>query len=156
MTGPTSIEEENGDNLCDLITVAFRRAYPEVSAGSVEHMARNFTQVVSGVIDIGRRARDVAEAEVSHMDLANCLVYWCIANSHLEDFFPREGEPEAAGQISASEARLLLEEFSARIADWLVGIEALKDHPGLIESFVKGTRVMGTEDWERDRGRLSF
>jgi hypothetical protein len=155
MPDPLRVEKDESDYLCDLMRAAFARAYPDVPPESVEHMARNFAQVIGGVVDIGRRAEGSTD-DVSHMDIANSMVFWCVANTHLEDFFESEDEETGPACIPGADVENLLREFAARTGDWLAGMEALKDEPELLRSFVKGSMTMGTAQWERDRGRLKF
>lgn len=127
----------------DIIKAAFERAYPEREAAALEHAVRNFSQVVSGVIDIGMKQGSTSE-EVTPTELANSMVVWCVANSRLEDYFEAGvGHLARSGPIPAAEADQLMREIAARTADWLVGIEALKAEPRLYSAFIKGSASLG-------------
>lgn len=157
MAEASHIEDEENEHICEIVTRAFADAYPGVDIDKCEHMARNFAQVIGGVIDVGRRlGADGQAGELTHMDQANCMVYWCILNTHLEDYFESDGNARDITPISEESASRLTREFSARVSDWLAGIEALKQEPVLYEAFIRGSIFMGTSDWERDRGRLKF
>lgn len=128
---------------------AFRRAYPDVPADRLEHMSRNFTQVVNGIIEIGNRTGDGGEP--THMDVTNGMVYWCMANTVLEDLsaaLPR------AGGLQATELDAVMREIVARVGDWMLGLEVLRDYPELFGAFVKGAVAAGASDWETSRGGL--
>ncbi|MHB8895237.1 MAG: hypothetical protein ACYC99_08710 [Candidatus Geothermincolia bacterium] len=157
----TSLDSDKQDNerLCNVMIAAFEKAYPDVSHSRIEHMARNFVQVVGGVIDIGSRVPTNADGTLTHMDVANSMVFWCIANTRLEEFCEngvKRGEEGRRPVIPAEDADLLRREFAARIADWLAGMEALKADPETYASFIRGTLAIGTRDWETNRGELGF
>ena len=126
------------DELDKRITSAFKEAYPDVPPGELKHMARNFTQVVNGIIDIGRKVG--GDRECSHMDVANSFVYWCVANTYLDDLCGGEWDPaleESRGaRISPEEKMKLMREVVARTADWLLGMEILKRDPELYDTFI--------------------
>lgn len=150
------IQEEESEQISEIMSCAFAEAYPEMESDRCEHMARNFAQVVGGVIDIGRRMGADEGGRITHVDQANCIVYWCILNTRLEDYFDRGGRAAGGAPISEDDIAKLTMEFSARVSDWLVGIEALKQEPGLYDAFIRGSIAMGTSGWERDRSRLKF
>lgn len=154
----SSVSKNDNEELCDLIVRAFNKAYPDVEESRIEHMARNFVQVVGGVIDIGERMPCGEVDQISHMDIANSMVFWCIMNTRLEEFIESDGGKcdSASPLIPAADAELLRKEFAARIADWLAGIEALKSDPVMYEAFIRGTLAMGTAHWQRDRDDLGF
>lgn len=139
-------------DLYDLMLPAFLRAYPELAPDSLQHTVRNFIQVLSGIIDFADRKGLSCDGEVTQLELANCLVFWCIANSHLEDYF-ENGHSARSGPIPEGEVAALMKEFTTRAADWLVGMEALKTDPRLFCAFVKGSADLGA-DWVADRGEL--
>jgi hypothetical protein len=142
-----------------MMRAAFSSAYPEVDDSRIEHMARNFVQVVGGVIDIGRRVPTDPEVSLTHMDIANCMVFWCIANTRFEEFCEGDGfrnGNNGGPVIPESDAALLRREFAARVADWLAGVEALKSDADLYDSFIRGTIAMGISDWENRRDELGF
>jgi hypothetical protein len=127
---------------------AFRKAYPELPPDRARHIARNLTQVIMGVIDIGTRAPGVGG--ITHMDTANALVYWCTANSRLEEVFSAKPDRAPADvQISSINA-----ELAARVADLLICLEVLQQHPAMYDAFIRGTIALGSSGWERDRGKL--
>ncbi len=127
---------------------AFLEAYPGLPPAKARHMARNLTQVITGVIDIGMKSFN--ERGISHMDTANALVYWCTTNSSLEEAVSAGLRGEAAeawmGRITG--------ELAARAADLLICLEVLRRHPALHDAFIRGTIALGTSGWERDRGKL--
>lgn len=135
---------------------AFREAYPDVSNDDIEHMARNFIQVVNGILSVGEKAE--GGGKPCHMDLANSMIYWCVANTSLEDYL--EGDTDAVSadpsiaRLTREEMDLLLHEFVARAADWLIGLEVLREDPELFNTFIKGALAFGAEDWEKNRGDL--
>ncbi|MBU1670444.1 MAG: hypothetical protein KKF41_15360 [Actinobacteria bacterium] len=133
-------QEEMGSRIAG----AFRRAYPEVPADRLEHMARNFIQVVNGVIEIGNRTG--AQGVPSHMEIANGLVYWCVATTL---------EETAVGCRAASfdvpGLDVLMREVVIRVADWLLGLEVLREYPDLFSAFVKGAVAAGASEWETGR-----
>lgn len=147
----------NDDKLYALISSAFADAYPDLPEWRVEHMARNFCQVVGGAIDFGNRVGQDAAGKPTHMDLVNSIVFWCIANTHLEDYFEKPGSPSGHGApIPAGETQQLMREFCARVGGWLAGLEALKAEPELYDAFIMGSVALGVTDWERNRGELGF
>ena len=153
------VRRHDNEQLCEIMISAFSRAYPDVPTERIQHMARNFVQVVSGMIDIGRRVGREGNGHLSHMDIANSMVFWCISNTRLEDFCEGSGRTRRADStpvISEEEARLLQREFSARVADWLVGVEALKGETDLYESFIRGSLALGVSDWENNRAELGY
>jgi hypothetical protein len=152
-----SIQDDG--SLFALMLPAFEEAYPDVPDWRAEHIARNFSQIqiVSGVISVGKRLPVEETGETSHMDMVNSIVFWCVANTHLEDFLEKpDPRPDDECVIPAADAQLLMHEFCARIGDWLAGLEALKADRGLYEAFIKGAVALGGQNWERDRGELAF
>jgi hypothetical protein len=143
------------DELRDRLEEAFIKAYPEVPPNEARHMARNLTQVIIGVVDIGEKVG--AAGDITHMDLANTLVYWCIVNTHLEI---RDGKRNTAGSSSVSlsdqETQRLLSELVARAADMLIGLEVLSKTPEHYNAFIIGSVALGASNWERDRGKLGY
>jgi hypothetical protein len=129
------------------IAEAFRQAYPDVRGDKLEHMARNFTQVINGVIEIGNRAG--AEGEPTHMEVANGLVYWCVANALEEGAAGRGSAP-----LDAARLDVVVREIVIRVADWLLGLDVLRDCPPLFRAFVKGAVAAGASDWETSRDVL--
>lgn len=140
------------------VIARFRSAYPDVPDERLEHMARNFTQVLNGIIDIGEKLAETTE--YSHMDVANGLVYSCIANTYLEELHEGEWDPRlddpSTSRISDGEMKRLLGECAARVADWMLGMEILRDDPELLAKFVVGAVVLGAKDFDRNRGNLSY
>jgi len=153
---PEELREPTLDELDERIASAFQDAYPDVPPEDLKHVARNFTQVVNGIIDIGRKVG--GEGEHSHMDVANSFVYWCVANTRLDDLCSGEWDPaledSRVARISPREKSMLMAEFVARAADWLLGMEALREFPELYGTFIRGAVALGTEGWERNRGKL--
>ncbi|MFH1833539.1 MAG: hypothetical protein ABH877_00825 [bacterium] len=150
-------EEPELHDLEERLLQAFEEAYPEVEKGERSHMARNFIQVMQGIIDFGERLG--LEGEVTHMDIANGLVYWCFANTSLEDISSGKdsgGGPATGAHITEREMQELISECQARVADWLIGLEVLRDEPELYRKFVKGAVALGAVGWERDRGKLKY
>lgn len=146
------------DELDERIDSAFREAYPDLSPEERKHMSRNFTQVVNGIVSIGRQVG--SEAKHSHMDVANSLIYWCVASTRLEDLCKGEWDPAledpGIARISPREMSMLMEEFVARVADWLLGMEVLREFPELYNTFINGAVALGTEGWEKNRGELEY
>lgn len=155
-------EDNSGSQLEDMeakIIAAFRGAYPGIPDDKLVHMARNFTQVLNGIISIGELSG--GEEEVSHMDVTNGLVYSCVTSTFLEELREGEWKPaeggEPARRINEEEMQKLQNEIVARVADWLLGLEVLRGgDPGDYRNFVKGALALGVVDWERDRGNLSY
>lgn len=145
------------DELDARIESAFEEAYPELDPDESQHMAKNFIQVVRGIIDIGER---LGSGEPTHMDEANSIVYWCIANTALEDLLKSGWNAEkitpSGGRITEEEMSRLLNEFAARIGDWLIGMEVLKRDPELYDVFVSGAVALGADEYERNRGNLKY
>ena len=115
---------------------AFLEAYPELSEEAAKHAAGNLAQVISGTIDIGRKAD--GGVEVMHMDLANALVFWCATG--------------AGGAGTGCESR----EMAARAADLMLALDVLSEEPELLAAFIRGTSTLGTSGWERDRGKIRY
>lgn len=137
---------------------AFSDAYPGVEKGKLEHMSRNFVQVVQGIIEIGGKVASQDEG-ITQMDIANGLVYWCVASTSLEDFFSGKYHRVEGGErvgLNEAEVRAILGECVARVSDWLLGLEVLKSHPEIFRKFVKGAVALGASDWERDRSKLRY
>jgi len=85
------------------------KAYPDVPDWRAEHIARNFSQIVSGVISVGKRLPVEETGETSHMDMVNSIVFWCVANTHLEDFLEKpDPRPDDECVIPAADAQLLM------------------------------------------------
>src|SRR5450756_1167588 len=86
----------------------FRSAYPEIPAGKLEHMARNFNQIIRGIITIGETVG--GEGEVSHIEMVNGLVYSCVASTFLDKTHKNEkGAPSGlTGQGGMDETVCLL------------------------------------------------
>ena len=129
---------------------AFLAAYPELSDDAAKHAARNMAQVISGTIDIGRKAG--AGGEVTHMDVANALVYWCVTGASPE---ARLEAPEG-GEGSAGTGSIDREELAARAADFMLALDVLSVEPELLAAFIHGTSALGTSRWERDRGKIHY
>jgi hypothetical protein len=139
------------------VTEAFRSAYPDVPAGKLEHMARNFTQIIRGIINIGETVG--GEDAVSHVEMVNGLVYSCVASTLLDEYGEGEkvapsGAPGPGGRDEAIESRM--GECVAKVADWLLGLEVLRNDPELYRSFVRGAVALGASDWETDRAKLTY
>lgn len=155
-------EEAQSSQLEDLearIITSFREAYPGMPDDKLVHMARNFTQVLNGIISIGELSGD--DADISHMDVTNGMVCSCVTSTFLEELRDGEWQPAAedapAKRITDEEMQKLQNEIVARVADWLLGIEVLRQSdPADYRSFVKGALALGAEGWERDRGNLSY
>lgn len=160
------VEEEqpfNRGELRDDLTEAFARAYPDMSAERAAHMARNLAQVITGVIDIGEKLDN--GSEITHMDIANTFVYWCVANTYLEDIHessesqPARGEGENGSKHPRpddQEMRKLLNGFVARAADMFIGMEVLARNQELYDAFVRGSVGLFASSWERDRDKLEY
>jgi len=132
----------------------FSAAYPDIEREKLVHMSRNFTQVMRGIIDIGERIGD--DGEVSQMDVANGLVYSCMVNTRLEDMV---GVPSGDGRssVSAEDFEALVEECVARVSDWLIALEIMRQEgPEVYRRFIKGAVALGAADWKRDRGGLRY
>lgn len=124
---------------------AFLDAYPELPPEELRHMARNLTQVIVGVVDIGMKTP--AAGDISHMDRANTFVYWCLAGTRLEGLIAGDGE-------AGPDASALTGELAARSADLLLCEEVLSRYPVMEEAFVRGTVSLMGQTWERNRGKL--
>lgn len=146
------------DELEERVISAFRKAYPDVSADDCKHMARNFTQVVNGIIAIGGKMG--GEEEYTHMDVANSLVYWCIDNTRFDELcagrWDSALEDPGIARISPDEKSMLMEEFVARAADWILGMEILREFPRTYGTFIRGAVALGADGWERNRGKLKY
>lgn len=149
--------------LRDDLTEAFIKAYPDLSAERASHMARNLAQVITGVIDIGEKLDN--GSDITHMDVANTFVYWCVANTYLEEIHAEKesrpaGEEEDDGnkqpRPTGPEMRKLLDGFVARAADMLLGMEVLARNQELYEAFVRGSVGLFASSWERDREKLEY
>ena len=127
------------------VTEAFRSAYPDVPAGKLEHMARNFTQIIRGIINIGEAVG--GEGEVSHIKMVNGLVYSCVAST----FFDETDKGAMDETVKRN-----MGECVAKVADWLLGLEVLRKEPKLYASFVRGAVALGADDWETERGKLTY
>lgn len=134
-TGSTGEED-----ICSLLIRAFIEAYPDTPEETAEHMARNYAQVIEGIVEFGRRMGRFTP--VTHAEVAHSIMFWCIEGSRLQEYISEDGqEPEASG-LSPAQIYAMLEEFSDRITHWLVGAEAMRTRPGLFEDFVRGTVAM--------------
>ena len=137
---------------------AFEKAYPDVERDKIAHISRNFTQVIQGILDISKRLH-LDDSEVSHMDVANGMVYWCVASTSLEDVLSgKEGDIGEGENIPLGEETIkrIMSECSARIADWILGLEVLKKRPELFRRFVRAAVMLGAADWETNRGKLHY
>ena len=154
----TSPDNEELSKLNERIGEAFREAYPDVPGNKVDHMARNFIQVVNGIIDVGEKV--TGKEEATHMDIANSLVYWCIANTSLEEYLGEDSDQNEEGKtlagLSEQDTARLFREFAARTADWLIGMDVLRDNPRLFDCFIRGALAFGAGDWEDNRGELGY
>lgn len=150
--------DEELEELDRRVNEAFQEAYPEVPADHIKHMSRNFTQVIRGILEIGKRIG--GEGGITHMDLANSFVYWCVANTYLEDLSHGEWNPiledPGIARISEEEMEKLRGEFVARAADWMLGMEILRQDEELYRTFIKGAIALGASDWETNRGKLHY
>lgn len=155
---PENSEEHTLDRLDAEMLEAFEEAYPDVPLDDLHHIAKNFIQVVRGVINIGQKMG--GDLSPTHMDVANSMVYWCVMNTRLEDM--QRGDPDrgiedpGVSRISETDMVRLKAEFVARTADWLLGMEVLRGDPELYETFIKGAAALGAEGWERNRGDLNY
>jgi hypothetical protein len=144
------IQRETSARIGARLVEAFLTAYPELSEEAARHAARNLAQVISGTIDIGRKAG--GSEEVTHMDLANTLVYWCATGGSPEGEAPEHGRG-AEGTATWGESRGGL---AARAADLMLALEVLSEEPELLAAFIRGTSALGTSGWERDRGKIRY
>jgi hypothetical protein len=138
----------SGSGISDLherIVGTFRSAYPEVPSGKLEHMARNFAQIVRGIINIGDTVG--GKGEVSHIEMVNGLVYSCVASTFVDETDKGVMDETVESKIG---------ECVAKVADWLLGLEVLRDDPELYRSFVRGALALGAADWETERGKLAY
>jgi len=149
--------------LHDDLTDAFLKAYPDLSADRAVHMARNLAQVITGVIDIGEKLDN--GFDITHMDVANTFVYWCVANTYLEDIHAEKESPPSGEEAddgnkhprpTGQEMRKLLNGFVARAADMLLGMEVLAKNQELYKAFVRGSVGLFASSWERDREKLEY
>jgi hypothetical protein len=153
-------EDEFGvEELEQRVVSAFLSAYPAIAEDRLVHMARNFTQVLNGVISIGEMAG--GPDDIDHMDVANGMVFSCVSSTYLEELQDGEWNPiledPSLSRISEEEMQKLKNEIVARVADWLIGLEVLRNaDPGLYRDFVRGAVALGATDWETDRGKLSY
>jgi len=144
-------------DLRERVIEAFRSAYPDVPAGKLEHMARNFTQIIRGIINIGETVG--GEGEVSHIEMVNGLVYSCVASTFLDDTDKSGKGTPSAGKGQGGTDEVIggrMGECVAKIADWLLGLEILRDDPELYTSFVRGAVALGAADWETERVKLTY
>jgi hypothetical protein len=137
--------ESGMSDLRERVIDTFRSAYPEVPDGKLEHMARNFAQIIRGIINIGETKG--GEGEVSHVEMVNGLVYSCVASTFLDGTGKAEVDEIVEGKMG---------ECVAKVADWLLGLELLHDDPELYDSFVRGAVALGAAGWETERGKLSY
>jgi hypothetical protein len=159
------VEEQpfSQNELRDDLTKAFIEAYPDLPPDKATHMARNLAQVIIGVIEIGEKVGN--GSDITHMDVANTFVYWCVANTYLEDLYsgkehdpPREEKKCGSDheRPSDQEMKKLLSGFVARAADLFIGMEVLAKNQVLYESFIKGSVGLFASSWERDREKLEY
>lgn len=141
---------ETSERIGAKLLEAFLDAYPELSEEAARHAARNLAQVISGTIDIGRKTG--GSGEVSHMDLANALVYWCGTGGSLEGYKRASGggAEEAGTECEGAEG------LAARAADLILALDVLSEEPELLAAFIRGTNTLGTSGWERDRGKIRY
>lgn len=150
----SSEEESRSGDIERSIIEAFSEAYPRIPEDDLVHMARNFTQVVEGLIVIGERMG--GEEDVSHMDVANSIVSSCVANT-FEEFQGDKSGSDTTFNIEADKMKILMEECVARVADWLLGLKVLEEvDPVSYRMFVRGAAAFGGGDWERNRGRIRY
>lgn len=140
----------------DRVIKEFRDAYPDVPIDKVEHIARNFIQVVTGILSVGEKC-DNGEMP-SQMEIANSTIYWCVANTALEDYLGVDSGVATGdslkGRITEDEMDSLIKEFVARIADWSIGLKVLQEDPDLFRVFIRGALAFGARNWEQNRGAL--
>lgn len=146
-------QETQAKDLGRRIERAYGEAYPELDPAEARHRARNLTQVLAGVIDLSERLGQ--PGEITQVELAETLVYWCISNTYLEDL--REGkrdplicDPSSPG-ITQAEIDLLVRQLAATAADMLLAIDVLREDERLLAAFVKGTVAMEGHGLEADR-----
>ncbi len=146
------------DELETLVVEGFKEAYPGIEEGKIVHMARNFAQVLSGIISIGSSLG--GDNGINQMDVANALVHSCVWESSLgERLFGNEAEIGAGSMpaLTEEEERKYAAEISARVADWLVGINVTKKMgESAFNDFIKGALALGAEAWERDRANIKY
>lgn len=132
-------EALNLDNLDERLYEAFEKAYPNLEEGEVRHASRNFVQVVRGLIEIGGKSD--FDVDAGYAEVANVLAYWCVQSLFLEKL--TEGKRGKVGivRITGEEIDSLVREISARLADWLLGLDVLKENPELFEAFIRGATV---------------
>ncbi len=154
-------ENEARKEFREKLIEAFVGAYPDMHEDDARHSARNLAQVLSGVVDIGEKA--AAADEITHMDVANAFVYWCVANTELEAFFKRTNNGSASAREAVAKDRptqgpedmeKLLDEFVARAADLLIGLQVLSESSELYQDFVRGSAVIGAYKREKNRGKI--
>jgi hypothetical protein len=141
---------------------AFMEAYPDMPEDEARHSARNLVQVISGVIDIGEKAAE--DVEITHMDVANAFVYWCVANTELEKFFKgsNNGSDNGGGTAVAESEEVigpenmvkLIDEFVVRTADMLIGLQVLSTSSELYRDFIRGSAVIGAYRREKCRAKI--
>ncbi len=146
------------DELETRVVDGFKRAYPGIEEEKIVHMARNFAQVLSGIISIGSSLGE--DNEINQMDVANALVRSCVWESSLGEWLFAEKGEDASGSIpvlTSEEAQAYAAEISARVADWLVGIEVAKSlGERVFKSFIRGALALGALDWERNRAKIRY
>lgn len=137
----------------------FSSAYPDLDSKTAMHKARNITQVITGTIELGARTAGT-DTPIRHMDVANVLAYWVIGNTYLDNLHTGDRNPELGDvnspTVSDGEMAELYKEFSARIADFLLGLRLLEQYSKTFEAFVRGSMAIGTGEWPRDRGALDY
>lgn len=138
-------KREREHELESMVVSSFREAYPDVPPDEIEHMARNFTQVLQGLVSIGEK---IGGQDVNHMDEANGMVYFCVASTIIEELQEKGVLPD---DISEEKMGRMLGECVVRVADWLLGREILKRDEELFRKFVSGAVAMGASSWEKNR-----
>lgn len=149
--------EESGvtEELYERIIKEFRYAYPDISKDESDHIARNFIQVITGILSVGEKCDNGKKP--SQMDIANSTVYWCVANTTLEDYLNDDEDAETGDPskgIAPDEMDDMTKEFVARISDWLIGLKVLQEDPDLFRVFISGALAFGASKWEKSRGAL--
>ncbi len=143
--------------LAEKLLEAFVDAYPDMPASDARHAARNLTQVLAGVIDIGEKAG--GEGDMTHMDAANAFAYWCVTGTYLEEIHNGRRDSGLADpsspHLTDEEMRKLTGQFAMRAADMMLCFEVLSGYPEMRKAFITGTIALGISDWERNRGKLS-
>ncbi|MDD5447819.1 MAG: hypothetical protein PHO53_01445 [Actinomycetota bacterium] len=140
-----SDETLNLENLDENLYEAFRKAYSGLAESEIRHAFRNFVQVVRGLIEIGDKS-DI-DVDTEYVDVANVLAHWCVRSLLLEK--SKEGK---RSELLGEEMDSLVREISARLADWLLGLDVLKANPELFKAFIRGAIVAGGLSLGKDEG----